>query len=75
MNKSLKNLAFVLLFAGFSTPLYASAWSWSAWENEDEELNFRGTNPKNFDENSSDSGFNWWEDEDEELNFRKKMKK
>ncbi|MCR5506805.1 MAG: hypothetical protein K6F04_03060 [bacterium] len=72
MNKSFKNLAFVLLFAGFSTPLYASAWSWSAWENEDEELNFRGKKIKDTVDNSSDSGFNWWKNEDEELNFRGK---
>lgn len=71
MKKSLKNLTFTLLLVGFSTPLYASAWSWRAWKNEDEELNFRGPSVKKEAYNSIKSSGSLWENEDEELNFRK----
>ncbi len=68
----------VLLFTIFSTPLYASAWS--LWQNEDEELNFRGPSQKTVTKNvfAKNSGsddtkgvLSLWKDEDEELNFRK----
>ena len=74
---NMKKHFLVLLFTIFSTPLYASAWS--LWQNEDEELNFRGpsqkaaakTFTKNTDSKSAEGIFSMWKDEDEEFNFRK----
>ena len=60
MKKSLKNLTFTLLLVGFSTPLYASAWSWKAWKNEDEELNFRGPSVKKEAYNSIKTSVSFW---------------
>ena len=75
MKKSLKNLTFALFIAGFSSSLHASAWSWKAWKNEDEELNFRGTSGKKGMSDYVKDGLSWWQDEDEELNFRDRLEK
>ncbi len=71
---NMKKYFLAVLFTVFSTPLYASAWSWSLWQNEDEELNFRGPSKKTFSRQTGktkDGLFSLWNDEDEELNFRK----
>ncbi len=71
MKNRFKSLALTLVFLGFSTSLYASAWE--PWLNEDEELNFRNGGSISSDSSKFGKLSSLWEDEDEELNFKNKI--
>ena len=76
MKKDFKKLVFTLFFISFSLPLYASVWS--AWADEDEELNAKeNSSKKSLSSNKSNSSLSslrsLWNNEDEEKKVQKQI--